>query len=362
MAMNLRLLMVNSAAPTMWGGGEMWYTAAAEWFAGRSHAVRVVGRPGSRFLEAVRGCGIDAVDFEFGGDYDPLASFRALTLQTRFRPNVVLVNFNKEAWLFGRGAKLRRTPVVARHGLTLFKDKRVHRIVYRQHMDAVIVNSPSIKADYAGRGLDVGKVHVILNGVRPVEPRPGELRARLGLGPDVLLVGAAGRLDPQKRFDRFVEVAERIAARGIDARFVLLGDGDELESLRRRVQDGAVRDRFDFAGFVPDFAARCGDLDLYLLTSANEGTPNALLEAMARGVPSVAFGVGATPEILSGECAEGLVEPGDVAAMSNLACALLTDAGRRDRLAAVQRERARGELSFESSMLRYEELLRSLRR
>ena len=255
----MRLLMVNSAAATMWGGGEMWFTEAARWFSGRGHTVQVVGRRGSRFLEAIRESGLDGVEFDFGGDYDPIATLRALALQMRFVPDVVLVNFNKDAWLFGRGARLMRRRTVARHGLTLFKDKRVHRMVYGWHMDRVIVNAPSIKADYDRLGFDTGKITVILNGVRPIEPRPGELRKMLGLPEGTLLVGAAGRLDPQKRFDRFVRIAEELTLRGIDARFVLLGDGSQRANLESQVAATSLGDRFIFGGFCPDFAALAGD-------------------------------------------------------------------------------------------------------
>ncbi len=353
----MRLLMVNSAAATMWGGGEMWFTEAARWFSGRGHTVQVVGRPGSRFLAAVRESGLQAVDFDFGGDYDPIATVRALALQIRFRPDAVLVNFNKDAWLFGRGAKLMRRRTVARHGLTLFKDKRVHRVVYGLHMDRVIVNALSIKADYDRLGFNTDKITVILNGVRPVEARPGKLREMLHVPGNTLLVGAAGRLDPQKRFDRFVRIADELVRRGIDARFVLLGDGAQRADLELQVAATSLGDRFIFGGFCPDFAALAGDLDLFLLSSANEGTPNALLEAMARGVACVAFGVGAVPEMLIGECAEGLITDGDEAGMTATAQHLLTDSRSRTRLATAQSRRANEDLTLENSMLQYEEIL-----
>jgi glycosyltransferase involved in cell wall biosynthesis len=357
--MNMRLLMVNSATATMWGGGEMWFTEAARWFSSRGHTVQVVGRPDSRFLAAIRESGLDAADFDFGGDYDPIATLRALALQMRFRPDVVLVNFNKDAWLFGRGAKLMRRRTVARHGLTLFKDKRVHRVVYGWHMDRVIVNAPSIKSDYDRLGFDTGKITVILNGVRPVEARPGKLREMLGVPETALLVGAAGRLDPQKRFDRFVRIADELLRIGIDARFVLLGDGDERAKLEAQVATTSLGDRFIFGGFCPDFAALAGDLDLFLLSSANEGTPNALLEAMSRGVASVAFGIGAVPEMLTGECAEGLIADADETGMTTAAQRLLTDPRARARLAEAQSRRVNEDLTLEKSMRRYEEILES---
>jgi len=354
-------MLVNSATPTMWGGGEMWFTEAARWFAARGHQIQVVGRPQSRFLAAVEEAGIEAVPFGFGGDYDPIASARAFALQLRFRPDVLLVNFNKEAWLFGRGAKLLRRKLVARHGLTLFKSKSVHRFVYRWHMDRVVVNAPSIRADYQTRGFDTGRISVILNGVREVASRPGELRQALGVATETLLVGAAGRLNPQKRLDRFIRIAEALCERGIDARFVILGDGDERDALQAQWAATGLGDRLIFGGFCEDLAARAGDLDLFMLTSGNEGTPNVLLEVMARGVASLAFAVGAVPEVLSGDSAKGLIADGDEAAMIAMAELLLRNRDERDQLGRTQARRVREELGFDRSMEQYEALLSSLR-
>lgn len=362
MAVSMRLMMVNSALPTMWGGGEMWFTEASQWFSERGHQVCVVGRPRSRFLDAVRGTGVDTIGFDFGGDYDPIAIAKAWSLQNTVRPDIVLVNFNKEAWLFGRGAKLLRRPVVARHGLTLFKDKLVHRLVYRWHMDRVIVNASSIREDYSRRGFDTSKVTVILNGVRETPRRDGELRDMLGVPPGTLLVGAAGRLNEQKRFDRFIRIADALHRRGLDARFALLGDGSELATLKAQAATTGLGDRLIFGGFCEGLAARAGDLDLFLLTSQNEGTPNVLLEVMARGVASLAFGVGAVPEVLTGPCATGLIDEGDESAMTEIAARLLQNRAEREELGSVQRAHVLGALGFDRSMERYEELLLGLMR
>jgi glycosyltransferase involved in cell wall biosynthesis len=355
----MRLLLVNSATAGMWGGGEMWFTEAARWFTSRGHNVRVVGRPGSRFLEAVRESGLDAIDFDFGGDYDPFAAWHAFQLQRQFQPDIVLVNFNKDAWLFGRGAKLLGIPTVARHGLTLFKNKLVHRLVYRWHMDRVVVNARSIRNDYEQLGFDTRKIEVILNGVRLVDEQPGELRRRLGIEADTLLIGGAGRLDHQKRFDRFIRIADSLVRRGVDARFVILGDGSGRAELERQHESTDLGDRLLFGGFCEDLAARAGDLDLFLLTSQNEGTPNALLEVMARGVPSLAFGVGAVPEILTGDCSPGLIESGDEDQMSEAAAHLIAHRELLRALGDAQQRRVCEQLTFDASMQKYEAFLES---
>ena len=103
-----------------------------------------------------------------------------------------------------------------------------------------------------------------------------------------------------------------------------------------------------------------GRCDLSLLTSQNEGTPNALLEVMARGVPSVAFGVGAVPEIMADDCDDGLIDDSDEAAMLQRVQQLLGDPERARKLGDAQARRVNEELTFDASMRKYEELLTSL--
>ena len=97
-----------------------------------------------------------------------------------------------------------------------------------------------------------------------------------------------------------------------------------------------------------------------MLTSANEGTPNALLEAMARGVACVAFDVGAVGEVLTGDCAAGLVADGNEDAMAAVVMRLLDDRSARERYGELLASRVREDLGLDRSMERYEQVLASL--
>ncbi len=356
----MRIALVNSASVGLWGGGEKWFTEAAAWLAAQGHEVVVVGRPGSRLLDAAGGQGLRTRAFSFGGDYDPIASFRAGRILARERPDLVLVNFNKEAWLFGRGASLFGIPLVARHGLLAFRPKLVHHLLERWHIRRLVVNAPSIARRYAELGFDTRKIEVILNGVRPQAAQPGEMRRRFGIEPSVPLVVTAGRLAGQKRLERFVAIAARLSAEIDGVRFLVMGDGAMRAPLEGWVREAGLEDRFVIPGFVADYAAIAGDADLYLLTSENEGTPNALLETMAAGVPSLAFEVGAVPEILTGELSAARVPAGDVEEMTRRALRLLGDRAARQRLGAALRRHALEELSFDRSMGRYVALFEEL--
>ena len=357
----MRLLLVNSVAPDVWGGGEKWFVEAARWLGAHGHEVTVVGRPGARLLDAAGAAGVDTATFDFGGDYDPLASARAGWMLLRREPDLVLVNFNKEAWLFGRGCGLLGIPLLMRHGLTVLKPKFPHRVLVGGHVDRIVVNAAVIREEYRALGFRDVPIDVIENGVAEVDPAPpGTLRARLDLPADVPLVAAGGRMDGQKRLDRFVDVAARLAPAHPDAHFLLLGEGAQREALLSRIEAAGLRERFVVPGFVEDLARLIGDADLFLLTSRAEGTPNVLLETMAAGTACLSFDVGSVPQVLVGPLEREVVPEGDVEGMAARAHALLADPVERAATATAQRRRIHQDFSQDRSMERYVALFRAL--
>jgi glycosyltransferase involved in cell wall biosynthesis len=133
------------------------------------------------------------------------------------------------------------------------------------------------------------------------EPRVGEaLRAELGIERSEQIVGIVGRITAIKNHDLFLRVAARM---GNMARFVVYGDGGDRENLERRAGDNVV-----FAGTreAPQIYA---SLDVVALTSRNEGTPLALIEAMASGKPVISTAVGGVIDLL-GPVVEQVIENG----------------------------------------------------
>ncbi len=352
----MRLLFVNSAWPESWGGGEKWTISAAEWFGNRGHSTLVIGRPQSELLAAAAARNIDHTPHEFRGDFDPRSLFRAYQLLRRFRPDLVCVNFNKEAWQFGLAGRLRGIPVVARHGYPLLRKSVHHRLLAGQLLKQVIVNAESLRENYRTLGYDMSTVAVILNGVTAVEPCPGELRARFGVGPDQFLIVGSGRLESQKRFDLFLEVAEKLLTRFSSLQFLIFGKGPFENELRARIRARGLDHCVRLAGFTGEFASLIGDADMFLLTSENEGTPNVMLEAMIAGVPTLAFSVGAVPQVLSGEFANFAVPFGDTSLMASRAAELVELQTDRPALRSRFQHHARGSFSLEMSLQAYEQL------
>jgi len=167
----------------------------------------------------------------------------------------------------------------------------------------------------------------------------GRLRAELGVPAGAPLLGVVGRLAAVKRVDRALEALAIIRRAHPGARLAVAGEGTLRAALEEEARRLGVAEAVRFLGPRRDLARIYADLDLLLLPSESEGTPLAAIEAMASGVPVVAFAVGGVPDIVPPE-AGALAPPGDVAALARAARGLLDDPGRRATMGIAGRAHA----------------------
>ncbi|HPJ72625.1 MAG TPA: glycosyltransferase, partial [bacterium] len=161
-------------------------------------------------------------------------------------------------------------------------------------------------------GMPADKVTVLHNGIETSRYRvpPGtreEVRKRMGVGPDELLVGSLGHLTRQKGFRYLVDAAPDVVREVPEARFLVFGEGELGGELEARVRDRGLGDRFRFPGFREDIPEVLSAFDLFVLPSLWEGLPVVLIEAMAAGLPIVATDVDGNLEVTGGrERGEGV--------------------------------------------------------
>jgi glycosyltransferase involved in cell wall biosynthesis len=127
--------------------------------------------------------------------------------------------------------------------------------------------------------------------------------------------------------------------RGIDACLCMVGDGPEREQVEQLASElGIVRDCL-FPGYQEEIGPFFGAFDVFVLPSANEGTPVTAIEALASGCPVVATRVGGVPDVVRDGEDGFLVEPGDVDRLASRLAMLASDADLRARLGGAGRER-----------------------
>lgn len=232
-----------------------------------------------------------------------------------------------------------------------------------RHTDVLVAVSPEIRDELVDLGVGrpdqyrVVPVGLDLAPFLTVSGPSGVLRARLGLGPEVPLIGALGRLVPIKDHPTLLRALARLP----DAHLALVGDGECRADLEALARDLGVAGRAHFTGWWPEVASALADVDVVALTSRNEGTPVALMEAAAAGRPAVATDVGGVRSVVEHGVTGLLAPPGDVEALAAHLGRLLGDPELRRRMGEAGRAGAQrfGAHRAATAMAElYEELLR----
>ena len=154
-------------------------------------------------------------------------------------------------------------------------------------------------------------------------------RRDLGIPHDSRVVTTVGRLTAIKNQTLFLDVAQRLER---PATFLMVGDGEMREALERAARARGLGDRVRFLGWRRDLAAIYAATDVFAITSRNEGTPVALIEAMAAGVASVSTDVGGVRDVILDETMGIVVPSGDAAALAAAITELVDDPARRKRM------------------------------
>jgi glycosyltransferase involved in cell wall biosynthesis len=166
------------------------------------------------------------------------------------------------------------------------------------------------------------------------------VRTELGIAPDRVLLTAVGRLVPIKRLDVLITAMAELRSRGITPTLAIVGDGELRATLEDLGRELGVADTVRFLGHRRDLVDIVTATDIAVLTSDNEGTPVALIEAAAGGRPLVATDVGGVSEVVV-PGAGRLVAPGDAAGLADAIEELAGSKELRQRLGASAREHVR---------------------
>jgi glycosyltransferase involved in cell wall biosynthesis len=227
-------------------------------------------------------------------------------------------------------------------------------------VDRFVVISDEIDRELAEAGVPPARRVFIPNGVDTTRFRPADdsvrAHSRAGLGiPDGPVVLYVGRLNPQKGLDVLLRSWRGVRGRFPDARLLVAGEGALREMVAQAADEGVT-----LLGQVDDVERYHHAADVFVLPSYAEGLSNALLEAMASGLPIVATDVGATNEVLAGS--GRVVSAGDATALESTLVELLGDPSTRAELSDRARLRVKDGYRLADTADRLVELYRSVAR
>jgi glycosyltransferase involved in cell wall biosynthesis len=323
------------------------------------------GPASNPFLDAVRAAGIDLDVIPERGRFDSSVLRAVREIVARRRPDIIQTHAPKSHFLVRwMGLQRGRSWVAFHHGDTAEDLKmRLYTQLDRWSMRAahrtVTVCEPFADLLVA-RGVRRDLLQIVPNAMAAAPPVAQEevsaLRERLALPPDASVILSVGRLSSEKGHADLL-AAVRLLLRDhpqLAIRLILVGDGIERPSLERAAAAPDLASSVIFAGQCSNVWPYYSLADVFVLPSHSEGSPNALLEAMAAGLPIVATKVGGVPETVEDEKSALLLPPWEPAAMASALARVLNDPALAVCLAANASERL--ETCF-SPQSRYQALL-----
>ena len=292
----------------------------------------------------------------------------------RRRPHIVHF-FLPEAYLLGAPLSLvavRCLRVMSRRSLNAYQRRwpfaaAIERVLHRR-MDAVLANSVAIRAELLTEGIDAGRVGLIPNGVATAAPAERDARiatrARLDTPDDAfVLVKVANFIDYKGHADLVDALARAGSDLPADWLVWLLGRDDGIRAtIEARADAVGIREHVRFIDPVADVGPFLAAADVAVSASHEEGSSNAVLEAMAHALPVVATRVGGNAEVVVDGETGVLVAPREPDAIAEALVALAHDPVRRDTLGAAGRARVAERFSVATCVARYRRLYAGLER
>jgi glycosyltransferase involved in cell wall biosynthesis len=356
----IRLLLV---IPTLVrGGAEKQLTLLAAGLPRDQFDVHVAVLTHSGPLEAtLRDAGIPVTVIGKRWKLDPLSYWRLRRLIKKLRPDIV------HTWLFAANAYGRQAAISAGVPHIVAGERCVDpwKSTWQLTIDRalakrterIVTNSTGVKEFYVSRGLPAEKFVVIPNGIAPpVVADPisrEELLRELDLPAEARLIGAVGRLWPQKRVKDLIWAADLLKSTRDDAHLLIVGDGPQRWRLERYREQNQITERVHFLGERDDVPRLMQHFDVLWLGSEYEGQSNAIMEAMAAGVPVIATNIAGNRDLVVPDVTGYLLPLGERYEFTRHTHALFDDEPLRRRLGEAGRTRVLSEFTVEKMIQRH---------
>jgi glycosyltransferase involved in cell wall biosynthesis len=360
------LSIVHTESSLGWGGQELRVLSESQGLIRRGHEVRLLCPPEARIHGEARNWGVPVIGLPIGRKR-PLGVKVLYEWLKRNRCDLVCTHSSTDSWLaalallaLGRPLPMVRT----RHISAPVPRNAPTRWLYTRATARIVTTGEALKKELVERnGFPAQRIDSVPTGIDTRRYRPGErraARAALRLPQDRTLVGIVATLRDWKGHEFLIEA---LAGLPQNVHLVIVGDGPRREPLENFVDARELRSRIRFAGDQADVVPWLQALDVFALPSyANEGVPQALIQAMLVALPCVTTHAGSIAELARHEETALVVPMKDSAALRAALQRLLSDEGLRTKLGQAARRHAEANFSSERMLDAMERIYAQVRR
>ena len=330
------------------GGQELAVLLHAERLAKRGHRVRLVLEPQSPIMAMAQERGLPVEPLIMQQCRLPWSILAFCRLVRRERPDIVHVNSSRDSWLAALAARL-NTPrpkvIRTRHISAPLTNNWATHLLYRRLFDMVIVTGGErnrqglIHRDgIAAERVAAFPIGLDVEHFSPARPRK-DIRIELGIPSGHLLVGIISYLRDYKGHRYFVEAAATVLKEHQGVSFLIVGEGPEEQNIRSQIERLGLGTDIRMLGFRDDLLEVFRSLDLFVIPTVEGDTiPQALMQALAIGLPVVSTTTGSIPDVVTDGESGFLVAPRDVDALAGRIGQLLAEPALRASMGRLGRQ------------------------
>ena len=343
---------VHTEASRGWGGQEIRVLTEAEGMIRRGHRVTLLCPPDARILAEAGLRNVPVAVLPIGRKR--LRGILAVYRWLKANPvDVVNTHSSTDTWLVALAALLLKNPpplVRTRHISAPIPKNLPTRWLYQRATAHIVTTGESLRQQLAvENGYDPATITSVPTGIDTGYFAPGDKgarRAQLGLDPSALVIGIVATLRSWKGHEFLLWAFARLADR--QARLVIVGDGPQRDALRQSAAALGLQDRVIMPGNQRDVLPWLQALDIFVLPSyANEGVPQAIMQAMLCALPVVTTPIGSIGEIIAHDSTGLMVRPRDADDLWQALEKLAVDASLRNRLGTQARQFALAHFGLE---------------
>lgn len=356
---------VHSESSCGWGGQEVRVLEEAAGMLGRGHVVNLLCPREARIFDEAGKRGVPVAALPLARKR--LAGVRALrTWLARNRCDVLNSHSSTDSWLAAlalAGMNPRPALVRTRHISAAVPDNFATRWLYQSATCRIVTTGERLREqlirDNRFRPESILSVPTGIDLARYAPGDKAQAKAALGIDPAQACVGIVATLRSWKGHRYLLDAFAGLKQK--DARLLMVGDGPGRDNLRDQVERLGLQERVLMPGNQAEVTPWLQALDVFALPSyANEGVPQALMQAMAAGVPVISTPVGSIEELVRHEQTGLMVPPQDVEALRAAIERLLAEPALGARLTEAARAWVRERYSRERMLERMEAVFRSV--
>jgi glycosyltransferase involved in cell wall biosynthesis len=364
-----RLSIVHTESSTGWGGQEIRILTEVKGFLQRGHRVTLICPPQAELFGAAIRENISVVALPMDRkNLSGLFSMRQWLAQHRSDYDIINTHSSTDSWLtaLALATLTRKIPMVrTRHVSTAVNRSSATRWLYQRATRRIVTTGEALRQQlhrdngYSLESMISVPTGIDLNKFRPMDR--DSCREMFGLKPGSNLVGIVATLRDWKGHCYLFEAMARLASRPLDWRLMVIGDGPYEATLRAKVLELGLGNYVEFAGRRHNIPEWLNALDLFVLPSyGDEGVPQAILQAMACGLPVISTPVGAISEAVIDNVTGILVPPRDSDALANTLDRLMRSTNLRADLGAAGARLAQEKFSLERMLDQMEMVFNSI--